>query len=101
MADLRPPIVAPPASNDPDVPDDMRWPSGAAAVPLDEQIAVARAEFHRYCQVHEPRTQRERGHGSMHPLVFAREKRVRLAIYHTLLALKREQELQPSGGTAA
>lgn len=75
------------------VPDDMRWPTGAVPVPIDEQIAAARSDFHRYVQVNEPRTQRERGYGSLSPIVYAREKRVRLAIYHTLLALKRQQEL--------
>lgn len=81
-----------PQAEDDGVPEDLRFRPGFVPAPLDDQLKVARKVLAAWREQNESRTQRERGHGAMHPITYAQGLQIRRSLVYTLLQLKAEKE---------
>lgn len=70
------------------IPEDLRFGPQFVPASLEEQLKVARKVLAAWREQNGHRTQRERGHGAMHPITYAQGLQIRRSLVHTLLQLK-------------
>lgn len=79
-----------------DTPDDLCFRPDFISAPLEDQLKVARKELARYRAENEHRTRRDRGHGAMHPLTYARGVQARRSLVRNIWLQIQSQQEKPS-----